>query len=411
MKPMKVMRYGSKYRYDRSRGSSKKKIIFIIAVILIVALTVLVVLRFIDINKKAEDNGALSMQMSAGKASNMDVKTGDVCILNMPSAINMKEVEFTSSDPDVVRVDDAGHTDALSVGTATVTASARNFTADCVFNVTENTEPERPDEVTTAIKANQDVQSANQASGARDIYSITVNRRTNTVTVYTKDDKGEYTVPVRSMVCSCGKGGEFTTITGDFAIYFQEPWHPLYDDVYGMYVSGFKDDFLFHSVPYENTEHNTLETAEFNKLGEPASQGCVRMMVSDVYWIMSNCDLDTPVHVIDADAKSDPLGRPAAVKLPAGVTWDPTDPTQGNPFHGKMPTLEGVTDVTLKKGERFNDMDGIKAADICGNDITDRVKIAGQVIPEKPGVYYLTYTITDDFNLKTRETRTVTVTE
>ena len=56
-------------------------------------------------------------------------------------------------------------------------------------------------------------------------------------------------------------------------------------------------------------------------------------------------------------------------------------------------------------------MDGITAADICGNDITDRVKIAGQVIPEKPGVYYLTYSITDDFNLRSRVTRTVTVTE
>ena len=55
--------------------------------------------------------------------------------------------------------------------------------------------------------------------------------------------------------------------------------------------------------------------------------------------------------------------------------------------------------------------EGISAADICGNDITDRVKIAGQVITDKPGVYYLSYTITDDFNLKTRVTRTVTVSE
>lgn len=411
MKPIKVMRYGSKYRYDQSRSNPAKKILIIVGVIVIIALAVLVVLRFIDINKKAEDNGALNTQMSADKATTMDVKTGDVCILNMPSAINMKEVEFTSSDPNVVRVDSAGHTDALSVGTATVTATSRNFTAECQFTVTENTEPDYPDEVTTAIKANQDVLAQNQATGARDIYSITVNRRTNTVTVYTKDQDGQFTVPVRAMICSCGKGGEFTTITGDFSIYFQESWHPLYDDVFGMFVSGFQDDFLFHSVPYEATEHDKLETAEFNKLGEPASQGCVRMMVSDVYWIMRNCDLNTPVHVIDADTKADPLGRPNAPKLPVGATWDPTDNTEGNPFLGKLPTLEGADDLTLKKGEHFNDMDGITAADICGNDISDRVKIAGQVIPEKPGVYYLTYSITDDFNLKTRVTRTVTVSE
>lgn len=386
-------------------------ILIIAGIVVFIALVVLIIFRFIDINKKAEDDGALSMQMSAERATAMDVKTGDVCILTMPSAINMKEVQFTSSDPDVVRVDSAGHTDALSVGKATVTATARNFTAECQFTVSENTEPERPDEITTAIKANQDVLASNQATGARDIYSITVNRRTNTVTVYTKDDKGEFTVPVRAMVCSCGKGGEYTTITGDFSIYFQESWHPLYDEVYGMFVSGFKDDFLFHSVPYETTSHDSLETAEFNKLGEPASQGCVRMMVSDVYWIMANCDINTPVHVIDSDTKADPLGRPAAVKIPVGTTWDPTDNTEGNPFLGKMPTLEGADDVALRKGEKFDELKGVTAADICGNDISDRVKIAGEVISDKPGVYYLTYSITDDFNLRTRVTRTVTVAE
>ena len=169
-------------------------------------------------------------------------------------------------------------------------------------------------------------------------------------------------------------------------------------------------DYLFHSVPYITPVHNDLDAAEFNKLGEPASQGCVRMMVSDVYWIMRNCDLNTPVHVIDADTKADPLGRPNAPKLPVGATWDPTDDTEGNPFRGKMPTLEGADDLTLKKGGHFNELDGVTAADICGNDISDRVKVAGKVIPEKPGVYYLTYSITDDFNLKTRVTRTVTVT-
>ena len=137
MRPIKVMRYGSKYRYDQSRSNPAKKILIIVGVIVIIALTVLVVLRFMNLSKKTVDNGALNMQMSADKVTTMDVKTGDVCILSMPSAINMKEVEFTSTDPDVVRVDAAGHTDALAVGKATVTATARNFTAECQFTVTE----------------------------------------------------------------------------------------------------------------------------------------------------------------------------------------------------------------------------------------------------------------------------------
>ena len=408
MKPMKVMRYGSKYRYDRS--SNTKKVIAIIAVsVVLVAAVALMVWRIIDLKNKHDDNGAVSLQMQAGEPTEMEVKTGDICMLTMPAAIDRNEVEFVSSDPEIVRVDSAGHTDALSVGTATVTATSRNFSAECQFTVTENPEPERPDEVTTAVKANEDVQAKNVATGSRDIYSLTVNRRTNTVTVYTKDDNGEFTVPVRAMVCSCGTGGSDITVTGDFSIYFQEPWHPLYGDVYGMFVSGFSGPYLFHSTPYVTATHDSLEAAEFNKLGEPASQGCVRMMVSDVYWIMKNCDLDTPVHVIDADKKSDPLGKPAAVKIPADAKWDPTDDTEGNPYLGKMPTITGVEDVELKKGTSFDPKTGVTAADICGNDISNRVKIAGEVLADKPGVYYLTYTVTDDFHLKTRVTRTVTV--
>lgn len=408
MKPMKVMRYGSKYRYDR-KGNTKRVIAIIAISVVLVAAVALMVWRFIDLKNKHADNGAVSLQMQAGEPSVIEVLTGDIYMLTMPSSIKMEEVEFESSDPAVVRVDAAGHTDALSAGTAVVTAKSRNFSAECTFNVSQNPEPERPDEVTTAIKANEDVQAKNVAAGNRDIYSITVNRRTNTVTVYTKDDNGEYTVPVRAMVCSCGTGGSDITVTGDFSIYFQEPWHPLYGDVYGMFVSGFSGPYLFHSTPYATATHDSLEAAEFNKLGEPASQGCVRMMVSDVYWIMKNCDLDTPVHVIDADKRSDPLGKPASVKIPADAKWDPTDDTEGNPYLGKMPTLTGVEDLELKKGKSFDPKAGVTAADICGNDITNRVKIAGEVLSDKPGVYYLSYTVTDDFHLKTRVTRTVTV--
>lgn len=408
MKPMKIMRYGTKYRYNQTRNT-KAIIAITAAVIVLVALVGLVIWRFIDIKNKHEDNGAVSLQMQDGAPATMEVLTGDIYMLTMPSAIDMNEVAFESSDPSVVRVDSAGHTDALSVGTATVTASSRNFSAECTFHVTQNPEPDRPDEVTTAIKANEDILAKNIATGNRDIYSLTVNRRTNTVTAYTKDENGEFTVPVRAMVCSCGTGGSDITITGDFSIYFQEPWHPLYGDVYGMFVSGFSGPYLFHSVPYITPVHNDLDAAEFNKLGEPASQGCVRMMVSDVYWIMKNCDVDTPVHVIDADKNADPLGKPAAVKIPADAKWDPTDDTEGNPYLGKMPTITGAEDVELKKGGSFDPKAGVTAADICGNDITSRVKIAGDVLTDKPGVYYISYTITDDFHLKTRVTRTVTV--
>ena len=412
MKPMKVMRYGNKYRYNQSKKPNSTVLIAaIIAGLVVIALVALVIWRISSINNTTSNDETLSFAMQDGKPAEMQLKSGDVCMLTVPSAIDIKEVEFISSAPDTVRVDSAGHTDALKPGTATVTASARNFSASCNFTVSENTDPDIPEELTTAILANQDILEANKAKGTDNLYSLTVNRRTNVVTAYTYDSKGEYTVPVRAMVASCGTTGDNVTITGDFALYFQEPWHPLYGDVYGMFVSGFEGPYLFHSVPYEEDRHSTLKTDEFNKLGEHASQGCVRMMAADVRWIYKYCPLNTPVHVIDADSNADPLGKPKTVKVPANIKWDPTDTDPYNPYIGKLPEIKGVTDTELKSGEALNPMDGVTAVDICGNDITDRVTVAGEVLSDKPGTYYLTYIVKDVFNQKVRATRTVTVTK
>ena len=212
-------------------------------------------------------------------------------------------------------------------------------------------------------------------------------------------------------LASCGMSGADITITGDFSIYFQEPWHPLFGGVYGMFTSGFEGAYLFHSVPYEIYRHDALEAAEFNKLGQNASQGCVRMMVSDVYWVWKNCPLYTPVHVIDADSSADPLGKPRTVKLPANAVWDPTDKTEGNPYLDKVPTLTCAEDVEVSTGTQVDPMEGVSATDMFGNDVTDRVVVAGEVLRDKPGTYYLTYSFTDEFHRKTTATRTVTVVE
>ena len=335
---------------------------------------------------------------------------GDVCKLALPESVDLSQVEFVSSDEKVVRVDSSGRADALSEGEASVTASSNGFSAVCDFKVEGKAEITRPDEITTAITANEDVLTENQKSSKSGLYSITVNRRTNTVTVYTYDKNKKYTVPVRAMVASCGTKGDDITPTGDYHIYFKENWHGLYGNVYGMYVSGFQGPYLFHSIPYAKSgHHDTLKVDEFNKLGENASQGCVRMMVSDVNWIFKNCPMNTPVKVIDDSEKADPLGTPATVKISGTVKWDPTDPDKRNPYLDKMPEILGAKDRTMKKGEEFKAFDGITAKDICGNDITIKLEMMGSVLTDKPGEYYVTYSVTDDFSLKTSVTVCVIV--
>lgn len=410
MRPIKIMRYGSKYSYEKPQW--KDIVIRIVVVVCVIAAVVGIVfaVRGFVLHRQKVESDAVQLRLQNGEPILMNVSEGDICMLNMPEGVDLKDVVFSSSDPKIARVDDAGHVDALSEGKATVKAVAPKFAAECLFTVAKA--EEKPlSELTTAVKANEDILEQNRASGRSDLYSITVNRRTNTVTVYTYDESGKYTVPVRSMVASCGTAGADATVTGDFSVYFQESWHPLYGNVYGMFVSGFEGPYLLHSIPYATTSHDALDVAEFNKLGENASQGCVRMMVSDVYWIWKNCPLYTPVHVIDADASADPLGRPETIKLPANAKWDPTDNKEANPYHGKLPTLEVPADTQIKKGESFDPLSGATGTDIVGNDISARVRVNGEVLTDKPGTYNLTYTLCDQFGQTVRADRTVTVTE
>ncbi|MBQ6152468.1 MAG: L,D-transpeptidase family protein [Ruminococcus sp.] len=402
----------------RKLTKNRIKIITALALSAILAIALLTaaiigVVRLISGTKQAQSFREPAQVVSSMENHNtvsMELAVGDVCKLSLPDAADLKGVEFESSDPAVVRVDGSGRADALGEGKATVTATGYGFAAACEFKVEGQAQIIRPSEVTTAFKANEDVLQKNQEKSQDDLYNLVVNRRTNTVTVYTYDDSKQYTVPVRAMVASCGTGGDDITPTGEFALYFKEEWHALFDNVYGMYVSGIDGPYLFHSVPYEVFQDPaSLETQEYNKLSTNASQGCVRLAVADAKWIFDNCPLNTPVKIIDEDASADPLGTPAPVKIDESIKWDPTDPDEKNPYHDKSPTISGAEDRTIKKGDEFKAFEGITAYDICSNNITGKLEMMGTVIPEKKGVYYVTYSVTDDFHLKTSVTVAVTV--
>lgn len=414
-------------KIKRSEGSfslrelSKKQVLkYILAIVLALVVVSTVFFAVYALSRSLTDSSDTtdadsSKELLDGETTEAQVACGEVCMLTLPDGVDVRDVVFSSSDESVVRVDPSGRVDGLEEGTATVTATSFNFTASCVFTVGKANPKGRMWEISTAYRANIDLLKENIKKGRNNLYNITVNRRTNTVTVYTYDENGSYTVPVRAMVCSCGYGGEdHTTPTGSFKTASMRDWATLFGDethefVYGQYATEFNNEILFHSVPYEAMEKNTLETAEFNKLGTNASQGCVRMMVADCYWIYTNCPLNTPVTVIDADASADPLGTPPTVKLNSNLGWDPTDPDENNPFNGKLPRILDLEDVTVKKGTDFDPLEGITAKDICGNYITDRLQVTGEVLMDKPGTYYLTYSIKDDFGLSRTATRAVTV--
>lgn len=411
MKPMKVIR-----RSRQKRNDTKRIIIFasvVVASVIAIAVLCVVLVKALYVPSyyptAISEEAVERCAVVDGETSTLEVYEDDMRILTVPEDVDMKNIEFTSSNQDIVRVDAGGRVDALKEGVASVKAKGKGFEGSCEFTVLPKKEEAEPDEITSAITANLEIVEKNSENGDRGLYHITVNRRTNVTTVYTYDDKGNYVVPVRAMVSSCGTGGDDITPTGRFSVYFKERWHPLFGDCYGQYVTGFNNEYLFHSVPYYSASADDLETEEFNKLSINASQGCVRLMVADAKWIYDNCPLDTGVEVVDKDEKHDPLGKPSAIKISAKDSWDPTDPDENNPFLESKPIIDGAKDIEINKNESFDIMSGVSAHDTCGNDVTDKIVAYQNFVPDKAGVFYVTYFIKDALNKSAKETITVTV--
>lgn len=163
-------------------------------------------------------------------------------------------------------------------------------------------------------------------------YLLAVNRTTQTVTVYEKDEKGNYTVPKLSMICSTGTDTEL----GEFHTSDQYEWRYLVGGVYGQYATRIDGPILFHSVPYLAQDKSKLESEEFNKLGTVASLGCVRLQIKDCKWIYDECPSGTPVVIFDGEKHMDPLGNPGFEPIDLespNAGWDPTDPDPANPWN------------------------------------------------------------------------------
>ncbi len=329
----------------------------------------------------------------------ISIPAGDTHIIPAPKDCEELVTGWKSSNSRIVSVDSGGRADALAAGTATLTAelsTGQRYNVE--ITVTKPEETDEPYMFSTAIIANEDIRNKNYDEIAVEdeymLYEIHVNRAQSTVTVYTYDENDKFTVPVRAMLCSCGKGG--STIKGDFEIYFKSEWHALYNNVYGQYISGISGDFLFHSVPYASMENKaSLEIEEFNKLGQEASLGCVRLSVDDTKWIYDNCPIGTKVKIYDSNTP-EPLGRPAAIRINGkGLGWDPTDISPGNPYNSRLPRIEGAKDITIGVDSYYSPSDGIKAFDTCNNDITEQMRITGNIVTSRPGKYKVTYSVTD----------------
>lgn len=187
-------------------------------------------------------------------------------------------------------------------------------------------------------------------------YEIAVNAAENIVVVYSMDEEGDYTVPEKTFICSTGDD----TPLGTFHTSDQYIWRPLFGNVYGQYATRITGHILFHSVPYLKQDKSTLKFEEYNKLGEVASDGCIRMTVEDAKWIYDNCPSGTAVNIYKSN-DSHPFLLPNALKIDYNDprrNWDPTDPDVENPWRkGSILEMSMESGNVLQKIEVF-DLDG-----------------------------------------------------
>ncbi|MBQ8305148.1 MAG: L,D-transpeptidase family protein [Blautia sp.] len=158
-------------------------------------------------------------------------------------------------------------------------------------------------------------------------YYLRVDRVNGVMTVYTSDGK----TPVKSIRVSVGKAGT-PTPKGTYYLSRAGRWQMLMGPSWGQYASHVvgagRGGIFVHSVAGSAPHPRAISPYEYNKLGKPASHGCIRVCVADALWVYTHCN-GARINIYDgtynsSEAFKGPLGRRALVK--ASSNYDPTDP-------------------------------------------------------------------------------------
>ena len=221
-------------------------------------------------------------------------------------------------------------TNIIIIYTCTYTFSSKERT---VQEVTVKDISQKSPIVVEALEENEENLEEIYPTGTTKYY-IKVNCKSQTVNVYEKDENNKYSKPVKVMLCSTGVE---TPKTGVYKITsFKQEWLGLQGNVYGQYCTQIVGNILFHSVPYiEKNNPSSLEYWEYDKLGEEASLGCIRLTVESAKWIFDNCETGTQVEFYSSEDPG-PLGKQETQKISDYSeelkNWDPTDEKQENPW-------------------------------------------------------------------------------
>lgn len=139
-------------------------------------------------------------------------------------------------------------------------------------------------------------------------YYIYLDTGNQVVTVYERDDAGEYTRIVRRMICTSGRTEIDPTIPDDKGTPTPAgTWHigarerfgkfASFENEYARYWTQIVDGVYFHSIMFARRDIDELKRSAYGTLGSRGSHGCVRLLVEDAKWLYYHACPGTKVTV------------------------------------------------------------------------------------------------------------------
>ena len=195
-------------------------------------------------------------------------------------------------------------------------------------------------------------------------YYIILDTNHQVITVYERDDNGEYTRIVRQMVCTSGKTEAAgpdepasPTPSGTWKIGARERFGKFaaFGGEYARYWTQIVGGIYFHSIMFGSREVDSLKSGPYKKLGSRASHGCVRLYVEDAKWFYYNACQGTTVKIVNGGHGSPALNR----ELKSKLSFDDYDAFQQTIFDNEpLSNLKAwivTDDASMRTGNGTND--------------------------------------------------------
>ena len=155
-------------------------------------------------------------------------------------------------------------------------------------------------------------------------FYIYIEKGSFTITIYKRDDQGEFTVPVHAWRTAIGRTPGRTP-AGVFTLGSRERWRLFDGPIWVQYSTQYDGFLAIHSSFYSSTDIDNLYPTNYGQIGEMITSGCLRTTAEAAYFIYTRCPRGTIVEIVNGSPRGTSSQDPPPVT--SDHHWiDPTDP-------------------------------------------------------------------------------------